>query len=357
MGVEVDQVFPLAHCSFRRRLVEKAFWHSVGRNYLSDRDPELLHNFARQARLRLPGERGDVVFSPGTLTISFLDTELPITFCADASFAMMLDYYESYSRLAASQVRFAEKAEAATLQKAALAIYPSEWAARGAINHYGIPEERVAVLPFGANFGKDNRREDVANWVTKREFDEVRLLFVGREWKRKGGDIVLETARLLHAAGLRVRLDVVGTAIPWRFRHLPFVYGHGLLSRANHAELAKLESLFRQAHFLFVPSRAEAYGMVYCEGNAFGLPGLATATGGVSGVIREGVNGFLLALDAEPADYVCVLSAALGSPESYRRLAMRSYDEFAGRLNWRIFCRRYLELLDKTAGCKATQLA
>ena len=305
----------------------------------------MLRDFAREVEERLRIESGDVIFSPSTLPIADLRSDLPITFCADACFGAMLNYYDAYSRLSAAQTRFAEEAEARALERAALAVYPSRWAADAAINHYGISADRVAVIPFGANFGGENREPEVARWIGDRDTRKLKLLFVGREWERKGGDLVAETARLLVARGLDVQLDIVGTKVPLRWRKHEFIREHGVLRYSDPAGLARLRKLFSEATFLFVPSRAEAFGMVYCEANAFGLPAITTATGGITEIIRDGVNGYGLPIEAEPEDYARTIISAVENQDRYRELAMGSYREFKQRLNWDVFCERYLSLL------------
>lgn len=344
-GVEILKLFPLKHGFHSTRWAHKLFWHAMGQHYLIDRHPSLLRDFARQVEAGLKRESGDVIFSPSTLPISNLRSSLPVTFCADACFGAMLNYYGAYSRLSAVQTRFAERAEAGVLERAALAVYPSEWAADAAVRHYGISRDRVAVIPFGANFGEENQEADVARWIEGRDNRLLKLLFVGREWERKGGDIVVEAARILIARGMRVQLDIVGTDLPARWEKLDFIRSHGLLSYSNPAGLSQLRQLFAEATLLFVPSRAEAFGMIYCEANAFGLPCISTATGGITGIIRDGVNGYGLPLAAGAEDYADRIIAAVEYQDQYRELALNSYREFKRRLNWNVFCKRYLSLV------------
>ena len=344
-GVDVHRIFPLREDFQLRRLTRKIFWHSMGRQFLIDRDPQLLASYARQIEAALEREAGDIIFSPSTLPLSDLQTDLPITFCADASLALMMGYYRSYTRLSSAQAAFAEAAESAVLKRAALAVYPSEWAARSAIEHYGMDEDRVAVIPFGANLGQENTRAEVAEWIDARESEPWRILFVGREWERKGGDLAVETVRLLTKRGARVQLDLVGTDAPASVHTLPFVRCHGLLSANANDQRETLAGLFRDAHVLFVPSRAEAYGMVYAEANAFGLPCLATYTGGITGIVRDGVNGHALPLAAGPEDYADCLTRMLDDPRHYRQLARSAFDEFEQRLNWTAFSQKFLALV------------
>ena len=357
-GVDVLEVFPLKHRFHTSRWAHKLFWRSLHKNYLFDRHPDLLRDFARQIEEQLRRESGNVIFSPSTLPLADLRTDLPVTFCADACFGAMLNYYDAYSRLSAAQIRFAEEAEARALQRATLAVYPSRWAADTAIRHYGISADRVAVIPFGANFGGNNRETEVAQWIGDRDTRTLKLLFVGREWERKGGDLVAEAARQLVARGLNVQLDIVGIKVPMRWQRHEFIREHGLLSYSNPAGLAQLRKLFSEATFLFVPSRAEAFGMVYCEANAFGLPAITTATGGITEIIRDGVNGYGLPMEAEAGDYARVILSAVENQDRYRELALSSFREFKQRLNWDVYCERYLSLLrEKVLPAPASQAA
>ena len=201
LGLEVEEKFPLHQLGGPRRRLSQVWNHLRGRQYLIDRDEALLRGFAQQLQAGLEESGADFVFSPSTLPLSYLETELPVTFCADAPFCAMVDYYPSFTKLSQAQFDTAEKLEGDVLRRAALAVYPTQWAATQAIEHYGIAPERVAVIPFGANFGRTNQPADVDSWIAARATARpVRLLFVGSEWARKGGDLVIETADWLHRA-------------------------------------------------------------------------------------------------------------------------------------------------------------
>jgi glycosyltransferase involved in cell wall biosynthesis len=173
---------------------------------------------------------------------------------------------------------------------------------------------------------------------------------VGRDWKRKGGDLVIAAAAHLVAQGIRVELDLVGCDVPRRYQALPWVKTHGLLRLNAAGERRRLGALFAGAHFAFIPSRAEAYGMTFAEANAFGVPVISTSTGGITSIVRSGVNGYLLPMNAEGPAYAEVIAAAFRHPGEYARLARASFQEFESRLNWRVFCTRYLEAAARMCG-------
>ena len=337
-------IFPLQGTRVVSRLARKIAAKAAGRRYRSDRHPAMLKDFATQAMQRLSGDHYDIVFSPSTLPLTFLETTRPITLCADATFHVMVDYYPSFSLLSRAQRDAAEELEYRALRRCSLLVYSSDWAARSAIVHYGIAKDRVVVLPSGANFGAENTRANVLRWIERRSRDHIRLLFIGTQWERKGGDIAFEAVRALQHAGYRATLDIVGCRPPRYVAGHPKVRSHGQLSTARSEQRVKLHSLFADAHFLLVPSRAEAFGMVFCEANAFGLPAIATATGGTSTIIRDGVNGYALPLTAGPTEYAELIGGIADDRLEYRRLAESSFGEFEERLNWKAWIGKFMEL-------------
>ena len=337
-------IFPLRGTRVVSRLVRKITAAATGKRYLSDRHPGMLEDFAIEAVQRLSGDHYDLVFSPSTLPVTFLETSKPVTICADATFHSMVDYYPSFSLLSRAQRDAAEELEYRALQRCSLLVYSSDWAAQSAIAHYGIAKDRVVILPSGANFGAENTRASVMRWIERRPRGNIQLLFIGKEWQRKGGEIAFETMQRLRGSGYKATLDIVGCSPPPNVAAHPDVRLHGQLGVAQPEQRAKLNSLFVNAHFLLVPSRAEAYGMVFCEANAFGIPAIATATGGTRTIIRDGVNGYALPLDAEPPEYARLIGEIVADEPEYRRLAASSFSEFEERLNWKAWIDQYIQM-------------
>jgi glycosyltransferase involved in cell wall biosynthesis len=344
LGTSLEPVFPLRTKVARRTALRKAFYRLSGRFYRGDRNPAYLAALASEFERRTQGTEYDIVFCPGSEAISQLNISKPIAFCADATFAGMVDYYWDFSSLSKEYVVEGHLQEASALRRAAIAIYPSEWAARSAIDFYHADPAKVFVIPFGANVGAQNRREQVYEWIAGRPFDGLRLLFVGRSWRRKGGDMLVESARHLIAKGFRVRLDIVGCELPRAFRDLPWIVPHGLLPLNQPRCERELSELFKAAHFVFVPSKAEAFGMTFAEASAFGVPSVATATGGIPSVVHNGVNGFTLPITADAAEFADLIAGAISDREQYADLCRKSFEEFDKRLNWRVFCARFLEI-------------
>jgi hypothetical protein len=168
---------------------KKLFYRALtGREYLRDREPMVLESYARQVAARLSRDV-DLVFSPSTIPIARLRCEQPIVFWSDAVFAGMVDFYASFSNLTVGSRKAGDAMERAALHRAALAIYSSAWAAEKAIEYYSVGPEKVRVVPFGANLDSPPAADAIDEMVASRPTDQCRLLFIGVDWLRKGGDV------------------------------------------------------------------------------------------------------------------------------------------------------------------------
>jgi glycosyltransferase involved in cell wall biosynthesis len=106
------------------------------------------------------------------------------------------------------------------------------------------------------------------------------------------------------------------------------------LNKNDEIQRKRLYDLLLTSDFLLLPTRAECFGMVFCEASAFGLPAITTETGGIQGVIENGKNGFMLPLDARGLDYAKVISGAYRDDRYYRELTRSSRAAFNQKLNW-----------------------
>ncbi len=292
----------------------------------------LAKSYAKAGERWLAGQSFDLIVAPdGALDIPFLETDIPIVLVGGgATYGLLLDYYPRFSNLLKRSIYEMNTMYALALKKASAVIYSSAWGARSAVEDYGADPAKVHVIPFGANLDEIPQRE-VA--LARKLSDRCRLLFLGVEWARKGGDIAFETLLKLEELGIAAELTVCGCTPPKAFAHermkvIPF------LDKNDERQCKELEKLFMMSDFLLLPTRADAYGLVFCEANAFGLPVITTSTGGVPEVVRDGENGFLLPYDARGAAYAEVIAQIYHDATRYAELVRASRTAFESRLNW-----------------------
>jgi glycosyltransferase involved in cell wall biosynthesis len=315
------------------RLKENFYTRMQSKTYLKDREPGMLKYYSTQAKKLLESVDHDIVFSPGTIPIAHLQTDKPIVFWTDATFAGMINFYPEFSNLCSETIRNGNKMEQLALSRCRLAIYSSEWAASSALKNYSVDPAKVKVVPFGANINSCRGLSEIKKIIDNRNSDVCKLLFLGVDWHRKGGDTALAVAELLNKRGLKTELHIAGCNQPERLPR--YAKHHGFVSKKNEEGLKYLERLFSESHFLILPSKAECCAVVFAEASSFGLPSLATNVGGIPTAIHNGKNGWLLPLEGTPEQYCEYIQSLMSSKDDYRELALSSYREFSERLNWR----------------------
>lgn len=319
----------------RRKIFGKAFHKTVQkllkRNYAYNHTFALAKHYANYTEKKLAKQPFDAVVAvSGSTEIAYLRTSIPIILIEDATFSLLENYHQHFSSLLRYSAREVDALEALAIEKATLALYPSQWAAQSAIDYYQAEPQKVYVIPFGANF-RQNPARDIANQRKKSE--HCRLLFIGTNWERKGGPIAFETLTKLEKMGIPAELTVCGSVPPPHLSHknmkvIPF------LDKNNEEQRKQLEQLYIEADFLLFPTRNDCYGIVICEASAYGLPVLASDTGGVPDVVREGQNGFLLPYKAGGEEYARLIAEISQDNQRYAELVKTSRDTFEARLNW-----------------------
>lgn len=346
-GFEVEYLGPLAERGqFVIKVLTRLYSVFSKKQYLPDAEPVRLKSFAAQAKKKLKNSNADVVLAPNMWSVAYLNTDKPIVLWADCTFASMVNFYPYYSNLCKKSLHDGDRAERQCLQKVRFAIFASQWAADSAMLHYGVEPPRVKVVPYGANIECNRTIADIQKIIDSRKYPPCKLLFIGKIWSRKGGDVAIAVAEELNKNGVPTELYLVGSLPRNPDRQPDFIKPIGFIDKTTESGKQKLNHLFEQSHFLIVPSRAEAFGIVFCEASSYGLPSLATNVGGIPTVIRDYFNGKTFPLSAPPSEYARFIKTMMENYDQYKNLSISSFNEYLTRLNWKVAVERVKEILN-----------
>ena len=280
----------------------------------------------------------NVVDSPLAI---FLSKKLPVINVSDATHALLeTSYYGVYDGLSDEDAALAHRADRAAIHSLH-ACFSSNWALGSAVRDYGGIPENLSVISWGCNL--PNLPREQARLLANDS--RCRLLFVGAQWKRKGGDVVLEVARLLHLRGVPVSVDLAGVRPEDTFPAGVDVNYHGRLDKNDPGQLEQMIELYRSATFFVLPTKQDCTPMVFAESNMLGTPAVTCDTGGVSSVVRHGRNGLVMPSSAVAADYADAIEALWKDPNSYEALRRSSRTEYEERLNWEVWAREIVQLV------------
>jgi glycosyltransferase involved in cell wall biosynthesis len=214
----------------------------------------------------------------------------------------MSPWYDHFQKHPVAQ--FVREALAAWLPRSARGILAmSRWSADGMIKDYGISSERVHVVLPGANL---RRWQFIDRKV--RHAGPVRILMVGGEFKRKGGELLLEWAEKTTRKDFEIDIATWPGQLPERVRSilgpapasgsvaaalapwLPNVRVHCGL-KPNSPELLQL---FERADIFCLPTLGDFSSIASLEAMATGLPVIVGAVGGIPELVEDRRTGFLL---------------------------------------------------------------
>lgn len=294
------------------------------------REPLVLSLYKRLINRMLIKYQPDIVISVGASHKLFdIDQNVRIIHVADALFATIIEFYENMSQITARSKALGDDVQRRFLEKVDVLCLSSDWAIDSAKSHYGLQDCDLRVLPLGANLSSDPGFDQEARFANQK----LSFLFIGGDWERKGGPLLLEAFQVLKARHPDAELHIIGCT-PSIDPKVSDVHVHGFLSKTDAQDAKTLNALFRTSAFLFVPSRQEAFGIVYCEACAYGLPPVATETGGVGTIVMDGENGILLGLQENAAAYCDKITDLWKTREAYKKMCQTARQHYEERLSW-----------------------
>ncbi|MBW4534556.1 MAG: glycosyltransferase family 4 protein [Pleurocapsa minor HA4230-MV1] len=160
---------------------------------------------------------------------------------------------------------------------------------------YHVPSTKLkkVKLPFAY---------DLELFVSSQEFrnNEIRLLFVGGDFQRKGGDILLDWFKKYNEPGLKMTMvtNYLVEPCPGVTIETNVQYGN-----SKHVELFKNQDIF------VLPTNCDSYPSVLGEAACAGLAILTTKNAlGASEVIENGRNGYICDSQAELLERLIMLT-------------------------------------------------
>jgi glycosyltransferase involved in cell wall biosynthesis len=208
-------------------------------------------------------------------------------------------------------------------QTARVCFTTSRFAADSIVEDYSVPRERVEVVYSGCN-------TDLPSAAPSRDRLPRRVLFVGVEWERKGGPVLLEAFKEVRQSFPEALLDIVGCS--------PFVADAGI-SVHGRFDRSRIPSFFEHADIFCLPSTAEPSAAALVEASAHGLPVVATRVGGTPERVVEGSTG-LLVPPSDAKALAAALCRLMEDGDLARAMGMRGRDFALREFTWTAVARK-----------------
>lgn len=219
--------------------------------------------------------------------------------------------------------------ELQVFRRARLLLPWSELARRSLLEDYHAQKEMVHVLPPSCH-GRELVLK-VADPGRKR-----RLLFMGRDFNRKGGPVLLEAWRRFLREDFDLTL-VTGSQIPEE----PGLRVHGGVAHGSDAWLHH----WREADLFVFPSTLETFGIVLVEALSFGVPVVCGKAGAAVEILDNGRAGLLMDHVSPDALAGCV-HQAMGDQEGTKARVQNGLQRARGKFSLDLNAGRLAKMLE-----------
>jgi glycosyltransferase involved in cell wall biosynthesis len=312
--------------SFDRDRTRWQQWYNAGASPLS---PAIRAAMGALATRRARGIDADAWLQLGGWYRPVPPAPLVRAFFDDGNIATFFDRPDLAIDRGAGRIRRAFAHEQRLYDEMDVILPMSEWLGRSFVDDFGQDPAKVIAVGGGPNFF------DRLPEVPDRVWDRPRVLFVGKNWERKGGPAVLTAFAKLHEHRPDAELTIIGP------KRLPSDRNDGVrfLGPLDPHD-PRLSEAFEQATTFVMPSLYEPFGLAFLEAMAYGLPSIGGDTCAMPEIIADRKTGFLVAPNDHDALAECLIALAtdpakaqaMGAAGRMRMQTRYTWDAVAGRI-------------------------
>ena len=253
---------------------------------------------SRRARRHISAHRNriDVILQVGATFQARGHAGIPYFLCCDSNIRMAQhgasSGFSDGTAITGPDMKAIVRRELGVYGGAAAIFTLSERLRRSFVDDLGIPADRVRAIHAGPNLDL-GRIPPVA---PPRAADHPpTVLFVGRQFHRKGGDVLVESFRRVRTLLPAARLIVAGP--PAGYVQEPGITCVGNLDKNRPEEWAELVAAYATADVFALPTRFEPFGIAFVEAMHFGLPCVGPRAWAIPEIIADGETGFTVPVD------------------------------------------------------------
>ncbi len=180
------------------------------------------------------------------------------------------------------------KLERFAFKKADMIIANTDFVKERLIDFYNIDRDKVLTIYVSALI------RNLSNNIKSLSPPFV-VSFIGGNFQRKGLLNLIKAVKILKERGTDIKIKVAGKDKNQKIieRWISKNGFNNIVDFLGHLKPDKVKELLLHSHIFAMPSINEAFGLVYLEAMAYGVPVIGTKNGGSKELIKDGENGFL----------------------------------------------------------------
>ncbi|MCX6383386.1 MAG: glycosyltransferase family 4 protein, partial [Actinobacteria bacterium] len=211
---------------------------------------------------------------------------------------------------------------------------------------YGINPNKIKV----SGIGIDNNEDVKGNGKKFREkynIDAPYVLQISTQTHDKGSHHTIEAMKILWEKGVNIKLVLIGQILTdfesYLFFQKSYVFENTII--LNYASEEDKNNAIEGCEVFVMPSKSDSFGLVYVESWLYRKPVIAAYCSGVTEVIDEGINGFLVPFgDYEMiAGYIYKL---LKDKELAKKMGEEGYKKAVNNYLWDQRIKNFSKLID-----------
>lgn len=249
-----------------------------------------------QAAVDHAADRVDVILQIGATFRVSPPMRTPLVLFCDSNIALAQEGADTGKSeaavLTARDIEDIRQREGEVYRAARMIFTMSDRLARSFQEHFEVSPDHLTTIHAGPNFESGNPPP-----VPERtESGDPTILFIGRDFGRKGGDLLLSAFERVRRSVPAARLLIVGPdALPGGFGRLPDgVEFLGFLPKDTDRGRVALFEAYRRASVFCLPTRFEPFGVVFLEAMHYGLPCVGPRAWAVPEIVEHERTGLLV---------------------------------------------------------------
>ena len=278
---------------------------------------------ARRALKHIPDSAYDLILQIGAWYDLTRQGGKPVVSYHDGNLAMLLKSPYGYPKIAARHTEAALRYERELSGRLDLVFPMSRWLADSFVRDHGVDHRRVFPVGAGVNLPRIRSTID-------KDYSAPRILFVGIDFERKGGPLLLDAFAIVRREIPDAELTIIGRTLE---AAPPGVRCIGPLSKRNPDDVERLLDEYHRASLFVMPSLYEPFGIVFGEAMAHRCPCIGTNICAMPEIIDHGCTGFVVS----PRDSVTLarhMVALLKEPAMAKQFGERGYQKYLADLTW-----------------------
>jgi glycosyltransferase involved in cell wall biosynthesis len=188
------------------------------------------------------------------------------------------------------------------------------------IKDYSCNPQKIACVYCGAN---TLVKEDEI--FEEKRYSNQNILFVGTEWERKGGPVLIEAFKKVLKTYPDASLTIVGCTPQLDVPNCNVV---------GRIPLAEVKQYFQKASIFCLPTILEPFGIVFLEAMAHKLPIIGSNIGAIPEFLHDDHNGYLVETNNSEQLSQKIIKL-IGSPEKCMAFGEYGHQLFWSRYTWK----------------------